>query len=110
MERPLLDEGAMGAPLPPERVEVFSRVAELLAEGTTLATGLREGDALARLSQAERLVREHADVPGACRWLAEVRTRIGVVALAASLDDLGRSALTEPPARQARFRKVMENI
>ncbi|NCQ60760.1 MAG: PEGA domain-containing protein [Myxococcales bacterium] len=95
VERPLLDEGAMGAPLPPERVEVFSRVAELLAEGTTLATGLREGDALARLSQAERLVREHADVPGACRWLAEVRTRIGVVALAASLDDLGRSALTD---------------
>ncbi|NOY89643.1 MAG: PEGA domain-containing protein [Deltaproteobacteria bacterium] len=92
---PMLDEGRMGSPVPAQRVAAFSRVVALLAEADALASGLREGAALARLAEAERLVREHADVPGAARWLAEVRVRVGVVALASSLDDLGRSALSD---------------
>jgi len=91
--RPLLDEGALSSWLPPSRVAPFAQVARLLTEATTLAADLRETEALARLGTAERLVREHADVPGAARWLAEVRTRVGVIALASSLDALGRSAL-----------------
>lgn len=90
---PLVDEGGLPSALPPERLDALARADALMNEAGSLAVALREGEALARLAEARRILREHADVPGAGRWMAEVETRAGVIALAAGLDGLGESAL-----------------
>ena len=92
--------------VPHPRVRVFAEVEEHLVEARQLAVTLQEGPALARLSLARQIVENHADVPGATAWLAEVETAIGIVAAQAGLNALSEQsivrAVTLDPGRGVR--------
>lgn len=79
--------------LDPSRVQAWTDVSALLQQARTQAASLHEGRALTLLSQAERIAEQHADVPGAATWLAEVETTIGLVAAQIGLAALSESAL-----------------
>ncbi len=85
------------APAPPTtpraQVQVFGEVSELLLRARVAAGNLDEAQALALLVRARELVEDHAHVPGASRWLAEVETSIGTVALHAGMTSVGGAAL-----------------
>lgn len=81
---------------PRARLRALVEVERLLAEARAHAGRLDEGPALAALERARRLAEEHADVPGASRWLAEVELASGLVAAQA-----GQNALAEQGFRRA---------
>ncbi len=81
-------------PVAPRRVEAFRTVEALLVEARQAAATLREGEALALLVRAERIARDHADVPGAAAWLAEVETAVGITAAQAGIPTLVEAALS----------------
>lgn len=78
------------------RLRALVEVEAFLAEARAHAARLDEGAALAVLERARRLAEEHADVPRAARWLAEVELAIGLVATQAS-----RRALADQAFRRA---------
>src|SRR5690606_23579003 len=85
-----------GAPAPSAtsraRLRALVEVEASLAEARAHAARLDEGAALAVLERARRLAEEHADVPRAARWLAEVELAIGLVATQANLRALADQA------------------
>lgn len=90
----------------PARVEAFREVSRRLVAAREATVALREGDALAELARAERIAEDHADVPGAAAWLAEVHTAIGITAAQAGMGALTEDALakaaTLDPTRSVR--------
>lgn len=103
----LLDEVGPAPPTTPRaQVEVFAEVSELLLRARAAAGELAEAEALRLLVRARELVAAHAQVPGASRWLAEVETSIGIVALHAGMTRLGSAALARAvsldPSRRIR--------
>ena len=78
-----------------ERVEPFREVEGMLVEARRESASLREGAALSLLARAEGIVADHADVPGAAAWLAEVYTAIGITAAQAGSSRLMEDALSK---------------
>lgn len=92
---------AREASLPAERVRVFAEVADRLAQAQEAAARLEWARALRTLAVGLRLVEAHADVSGAALWLAELETRVGIVAaqarrLTLSEDAFARAATLDP--------------
>jgi hypothetical protein len=95
------------------RLAALVRVEALIAEARAHAGRLDEGAALATLERARRIAEEHADVPGASRWLAEVELTSALVAEQAdrpALADQGfRRAASLDPARVVRAAEAAPN-
>ncbi len=77
------------------RVRVLHEVSGALAEARRLASMLREAEALRVLTRAERILEDHAELPGAAAWLAEVKLLGGVVAAQGARWDLAEAFLED---------------
>lgn len=99
---------------PRAQVLVFRQVSDLLLRARAAAGSLDEAEALRLLVGARRLVEDHAQVPGASRWLAEVETSIGTVALHAGMRNLGEAALARAvsldPSRKLRSGEALPTV
>jgi hypothetical protein len=88
------------------RVKAFGVVEQRLAGARAETAQLNEAEALRLLLQAARTAEDHADVPGAAAWIAEVHSAIAITAAQAGLPAVAESALvraaTLDPERRLR--------
>jgi hypothetical protein len=110
----VMDRIARIGTIAPDRVDVFAEVESMLSAAQRELAALRDHRALAILASAARIADDHADVPGAAGWIAEVQTAIGIAAAQAGEVALMEVAFTRAalmdPSRGVRAAEAPSHV